>query len=318
MATVQHMNVQTRDLQERGMERGPLSADRPARPALPSHPLPPPSVSFVSLPCTFRVLPYDFFSPITSQGTSVFVFDNRLPPPTPPTLSQNSFLPSSPLWLVQRTVNDLLLKHLQSRIAKAAPPSPQTPELYLTSSPCGSAMQAENLLGDKVDDPVWSWHHTWNGAYQQAVPEPLPDIDSLHFHTVKEDSRFADTEVARQPLSAESKTSSTTFLEASESTASNSERSCVAVYTRNKGKQEPVLVDMSSVSRVSHMPLSEAAKTLGICPSAMKSACRKLGLPNWPFRGIRKMKRRRLVSSRARAAKRLERLERLEQERKQE
>eukprot|EP00961_Rhodomonas_salina_P141529 1905725-Rhodomonas_salina.1 len=89
------MNLQTRDQQQRGMEQWPLAAAHLARPALPFRPLPPPSASFVSLSCTSWVQSCDFFFAITSQGTSAFVFDNRLPPPTAPTLSEHCFMQSS-------------------------------------------------------------------------------------------------------------------------------------------------------------------------------------------------------------------------------
>eukprot|EP00961_Rhodomonas_salina_P090023 1210670-Rhodomonas_salina.1 len=99
------MNLQTQDLQQLGMERWPISAALPL-PALPSHPLPPASAAVVSLPSASQVLPLAFSSPITSQGTSAFVFDIRRPPPTPSTLSQHHDMQSSPLLAVHRTVNE--------------------------------------------------------------------------------------------------------------------------------------------------------------------------------------------------------------------
>ena len=33
-----------------------------------------------------------------------------------------------------------------------------------------------------------------------------------------------------------------------------------------------------------NLPLSSASERLGICPTAIKKACRKLGIPKWPFK----------------------------------
>ena len=35
---------------------------------------------------------------------------------------------------------------------------------------------------------------------------------------------------------------------------------------------------------VFHMPLHKACKALGVCATAMKRVCRKLGVKKWPYR----------------------------------
>lgn len=57
-------------------------------------------------------------------------------------------------------------------------------------------------------------------------------------------------------------------------------------------------LDLPTLSALYHLPLKEAAMTLGICPTAMKSACRRIGVHKWPFRSLSKQNRRRLLAAR--------------------
>mmetsp|Transcript_43142 Transcript_43142/g.90306 ORF Transcript_43142/g.90306 Transcript_43142/m.90306 type:complete len:363 (-) Transcript_43142:25-1113(-) len=50
------------------------------------------------------------------------------------------------------------------------------------------------------------------------------------------------------------------------------------------GERAPVLLTKSVLSNYFGMPLSAAAKELGICATAIKKVCRKLGILKWPFR----------------------------------
>ena len=47
--------------------------------------------------------------------------------------------------------------------------------------------------------------------------------------------------------------------------------------------------DLSFVelSRVFHLPISEAAEKLGVCPTILKKNCRKNGINRWPYRKIK-------------------------------
>lgn len=81
----------------------------------------------------------------------------------------------------------------------------------------------------------------------------------------------------------------------------------VALYPRKKigiqvqANPDPVLLDKEALSALYHLPLKEAAKALGICPTAIKTACRKLGLTKWPYRKLRKQSRRRMLAQQHRA-----------------
>ncbi len=51
------------------------------------------------------------------------------------------------------------------------------------------------------------------------------------------------------------------------------------------------MVDKTTLERLFHMPLRDAASALGVCPTAIKCACRKLGLSKWPYRSLCKHRR---------------------------
>ncbi|CAI5507185.1 unnamed protein product [Closterium sp. Naga37s-1] len=46
---------------------------------------------------------------------------------------------------------------------------------------------------------------------------------------------------------------------------------------------------LEDVSPFFHLPIEEAARELGVCSSALKRRCRRLGIKRWPFRKVRSM-----------------------------
>jgi len=64
------------------------------------------------------------------------------------------------------------------------------------------------------------------------------------------------------------------------------------VYARKKATRgedvrgAPVLVlSLSRIESLFHLPLGQAAAQIGLCRTALKNACRKCGIARWPFRG---------------------------------
>ena len=49
---------------------------------------------------------------------------------------------------------------------------------------------------------------------------------------------------------------------------------------------QPVVLDEAALSQLFTLPLHKAAVKLGISATAMKSACRKLGIKKWPYRAL--------------------------------
>jgi hypothetical protein len=47
---------------------------------------------------------------------------------------------------------------------------------------------------------------------------------------------------------------------------------------------EPVFVTREFITPYFKMPMAVACAELGVCPTAMKKACRKLGIVKWPYR----------------------------------
>ena len=52
----------------------------------------------------------------------------------------------------------------------------------------------------------------------------------------------------------------------------------------HRATDEPIMLTLEFVSALFNMPLKEAAARIGMCPTSLKLACRKLGIPRWPFR----------------------------------
>jgi hypothetical protein len=53
---------------------------------------------------------------------------------------------------------------------------------------------------------------------------------------------------------------------------------------KKHGRKEGVVVTMEILETVFHMPLHKACNELGVCATALKRACRKLGVQKWPYR----------------------------------
>lgn len=55
-------------------------------------------------------------------------------------------------------------------------------------------------------------------------------------------------------------------------------------HNKKHGRKEGVVVTIEILESVFHMPLHKACKSLGVCATALKRACRKLGVQKWPYR----------------------------------
>jgi hypothetical protein len=51
-------------------------------------------------------------------------------------------------------------------------------------------------------------------------------------------------------------------------------------------------LDIENLRPHFHLPLGQAAKKIGVCKTALKKACRKIGIVGWPFRKLRAVERR--------------------------
>jgi hypothetical protein len=55
---------------------------------------------------------------------------------------------------------------------------------------------------------------------------------------------------------------------------------------RERTSTTPVVLDEATLTKLFSIPLHQAAASLGISATALKSACRKLGVHKWPFRAV--------------------------------
>ena len=64
--------------------------------------------------------------------------------------------------------------------------------------------------------------------------------------------------------------------------------SCVFLPRRKEGEDPDVprhiSVTYESLERLFHLPLKEAAREIGLCPTTFKKVCRRFDLETWPFR----------------------------------
>lgn len=52
---------------------------------------------------------------------------------------------------------------------------------------------------------------------------------------------------------------------------------------------EPIVLDAETLKKYFHMPLNVAAQKIGVCTTALKQACRKIGIKSWPHRMLKNM-----------------------------
>ncbi len=78
--------------------------------------------------------------------------------------------------------------------------------------------------------------------------------------------------------------------------SSSSQSSVNTIFPRRKAGQharlnsKPVVLNETTLRKLFALPLHEAATNLGISATAMKSACRKLGIKKWPYRTVQSTK----------------------------
>ena len=55
--------------------------------------------------------------------------------------------------------------------------------------------------------------------------------------------------------------------------------------------EAPLLLDVKVLREHFNLPLGEAARAIGVCKTALKRACRKIGMVFWPYRKLRGLER---------------------------
>ncbi|KAK8954969.1 Protein RKD5 [Platanthera zijinensis] len=66
----------------------------------------------------------------------------------------------------------------------------------------------------------------------------------------------------------------------------------ILAATTYKKRERTGKLHIKDLSNYFHLPISEAAKELRICSTALKKICRKHGMPRWPHRKIKSIDRR--------------------------
>jgi hypothetical protein len=64
------------------------------------------------------------------------------------------------------------------------------------------------------------------------------------------------------------------------------------IHIVNEGYLTPIAVTPEALRAYFDKPLHEAARSLGICATAVKKICRKMGIKEWPFQRIKPIRKR--------------------------
>ena len=117
---------------------------------------------------------------------------------------------------------------------------------------------------------------------QPSVTAELSELSASH-------RRFDSEAPEDKQKSSDGQESPRTQSPMSSSTEDASSDVVNTIFPRRKAGQdrrngEPVVLRESTLREHFSLPLKEAAGRLGISPTAMKSACRRLGIKKWPYR----------------------------------
>ena len=64
------------------------------------------------------------------------------------------------------------------------------------------------------------------------------------------------------------------------------------IHLEDEGHLTPIALTPEVLRTCFGMPLHEAARTLGICATAVKKCCRKMGIKQWPFQRVKPIQTR--------------------------
>eukprot|EP00960_Hanusia_phi_P055021 762845-Hanusia_phi.AAC.3 len=76
-------------------------------------------------------------------------------------------------------------------------------------------------------------------------------------------------------------------------------KAAAAAAAHSSDKDEPVVITKKLLESLYGMPLSEVASKLKICPSAIRKACRRLGIEKWPFKSRNPGPKRKSISEKS-------------------
>jgi len=130
-------------------------------------------------------------------------------------------------------------------------------------------------------------------ASSQATTSPPRSPASLSAHSTEDGRESSRTPSPNSNRPQSTPTSSSKLVPQPDSPSGSSVNT---IFPRRKAGQharlnsKPVVLNETTLRKLFALPLHEAATTLGISATAMKSACRKLGIKKWPYRTVQSTK----------------------------
>jgi len=195
-----------------------------------------------------------------------------------------------------------------------AAPASETADRDGQSQPAGSLERAANaaLFLDALNpcDHSHLLHSEENGIEKGGLLHQILEKDSelFPYATKAQVSWYSARERVSSSSSCSTVAGSSTFASpvsaslapdqdctmytASQMTAATVQGPNEVIYPRRKSREDSrkacqVVVSPEILKEHFDMPLQDAAAKLGVCTSAIKKACRRFGIPKWPFRRLR-------------------------------
>jgi hypothetical protein len=126
-----------------------------------------------------------------------------------------------------------------------------------------------------------------------AAPTPVPAAsDAAKKHEVHFEPPVSQTPESSRPQAQQDNTEGSVGDVDSLATKVKSGGFVDAVTPRRRGTEEALVLTKEFLEKYHHLPLDTVTEHLGLSKTTLKAACRRLGLPRWPFQHTGPRKRR--------------------------
>lgn len=156
----------------------------------------------------------------------------------------------------------------------------------------GSSSDASDPGGenDENDENVGAeecWHHAGDTP-QEYLPAPkMYNQGESHSAVANEDTKFKPPLPSSLELQIKPRIRRRKFGEGDKHSLGGR-----PLHVVDDGHLSPIVVTPEALRTYFDKPLHEAARCLGICATAVKKICRKMGIKEWPYQRIKPIRRR--------------------------
>lgn len=185
---------------------------------------------------------------------------------------------------------------LSTLAGQAMPPQLAAGQMFPFFSQCNinPLLLQRNLALNQA--PPHQQHFMKKEGVSQSPSSPPRSPASLSAHSTEDGMETPRTQSPDSSHSQTTPTGSKKLSQPMQPSSLSSQNSMNTIFPRRKAGQharlnsKPVVLNETTLRKLFALPLHEAATTLGISATAMKSACRKLGIKKWPYRTVQSTK----------------------------